>query len=440
MFKEIKSIFTPKGELAGIPFLVNYVILRLFATIINYIGLYLYFNDLMNIPAIKLLNLILLILTFGIVVVIIFNYKRRLLQITNNLVISIILAILLSVIFDVILFLIYFKPILMILELIIIPLILAVLPPKNCDKKDYWTTFLNRTKKVLKHPLTIFVIIMIIADIGLIKYSIIKNNKISKITPSEQMENLVINPLTSYSGKTKDEILKTRKEFVKTSIFNNENYEPNNKVFGNIADKKPWWGIDYILCTDKNIPVNSRGNGNSEESRYLNNPNLLVGVTMSKNYIKNKELKDFCEDKSLLFIPKSISYDKSNKLIIITYKSSKYFTAKINRHFIEFLLVGLNARDFGYEWIYITKSNNLRFLPYSLDKTMVNDKPQKFKDFIHLGNACQVDGGCNNSSPYQPEMAFSFKNIPADMTLSLWKNKPIYKNQPADIYVKMIFE
>ena len=71
---------------------------------------------------------------------------------------------------------------------------------------------------------------------------------------------------------------------------------------------------------------------------------------------------------------------------------------------------------------------------------MVNDKPQKLFDFIHLGNACQIEGGCNNVSPYQPALAFSIKNTPADMTISLWKNKPLFKNQPADMYLKMIFE
>ena len=90
--------------------------------------------------------------------------------------------------------------------------------------------------------------------------------------------------------------------------------------------------------------------------------------------------------------------------------------------------------------MYASNSHNLIFLPSSLDSTLFNEKPKKFLDFIHLGNACKVDGGCNNASPYQPEMAFYFRKFPADMTLSLWKNKPIYKNQPADIYLKMIFE
>ncbi|MBR2525099.1 hypothetical protein IKE67_01400, partial [bacterium] len=291
MLREIKNIFTPKGELAGIPFIINYIILRLISLILNYIGLYISFNKLTDIPAIKFLSILILISTLLLMLTIIFNYKRRLLQITENLVISIILAVLLSAVLDIITLFIYFKPILVPIEAIGIPLILAVLPPKNSDKKEYWTTFLNRLKNFFKNPITIFVIIMILADIGLLKISKYRNVQISKITPNEQMEKLVINPLSVYTGKTKDEILSIRKQFVKTSIFNTDNYEPSKNVFGQIADKKPWWGVDYISCSDPNLSVNVRKNGNSEESRFVNNPNVLVGVSMSVNFLKNKELK-----------------------------------------------------------------------------------------------------------------------------------------------------
>ena len=79
MHKEMLSIFSPKGEISGIPFFVNYIIIRLFATIINCIGLYISFNDLNTIPAFRILGFILFILNLFTIVVLIFNYKRRLL-------------------------------------------------------------------------------------------------------------------------------------------------------------------------------------------------------------------------------------------------------------------------------------------------------------------------------------------------------------------------
>lgn len=440
MFREILSIFTPKGEISGLPFILNCIIIRIAAAIVNYIGLYITFSKYNDIPVVKLLSILLLALTIFLLVILTFNYKRRILSITGNLVIAIIIATILTVVIDVVIVFLYFRPAMLLINLFLIPILLSIIPPKKCDKKDYWTTFFRRTKNFCKNPITIFVLIMLILDIALLKYSQYRNLKISKIMPTEQMEKLVINPLSVYSGKTKDEILNIRKNYVKTSIFSDEKYEPNESVFGQIADKKPWWGIDYMTCSEKNIQKNKIGQGNSEESRYINNPNLLVGVHMSKSYVKSKKIKDFCQDKALLFIPTSINYDKRNKLIIVEYNSSKSFMYRVNKRFIEFLLVGLNARDFGYNWVYVINSDNIRFLPPNVEFTMVNEKPKKFLDFIHLGNACQIEEGCNNASPYQPEMAFSFKSIPAEMTLSLWKNKPIFKNQPADIYLKMIFK
>ena len=440
MYKEILSIITPKGELTGIPFFVNNLILRIIATIFNYIGLYFSINNLLTIPAIMFLSILIVIATLCLVIIIIFNYKRRLLNITGNLAVSIILAIALTIGINLITTLVYPSLFLTFVEILIIPIILSIIPSRDCNKKEYWQTFFVRLKNFFKHPITIFVIAMLIADLSLIKISELRNLQISKIMPNNKMEELAINPLSSYTGKTKDEILKDRKQIVKQSLFNSDNYLPRDAVFGQIEDKKAWWGIDYIICSDKSINANQNSKGNSEESRYINNPNMLVGVQMSKSFIKTDELKDFCNDKSLIFIPNKISYDKKTNLIIINYKVTKNAIRKINNKYIEYLIEGINARDFGYNWVYANNYKNVFFMPQNLDSTTLNQKPQVFKDFIHLGTACKVDGGCNNASPYQQEMAFYLKELPADMTLSLWKNKPFTKHQPANIYLKMIFE
>ena len=441
MKKSVLDIFTPKGELSGPVFLLNYIILKLLGAIISYIGLYITFSDYREIPAVKVFTFFLFGLSLFLVTILAFNYKRRLLNITKKMAVSIIFAIIFTFGMEVIISFIFFNVYLFIIYILIIPLIIAILPPKDCIKADYWKNFGKNFLNFLKNPVTIFVIVMLFIDLGLVKLSEYKNVKISKLTPNDKFEKLVINPLSVFSGKTKEEILTLRKNFVSKSIFAGENYSPSEDVFGKIADKKPWWGIDYITCTDTEISTSKIQEGNSEESRFINNPNILVGVQLSKSYIKNPVNLDICNDKSLLFIPKSAYFDKSNKLIIVKYNPSKNILKKVNgAYFIKLLLVGLNARDFGYNWIYVSNSNNLMFLPEILNSKMVNEKPQKLKDHIHLGNACQIEGGCNNSSPYQPSLSFEIKNIPADMTISLWKNKPIYKNQPADFYMKIIFE
>ncbi len=441
MLKGFIDFFTPKGELRGPSFLLNYIILRLLGAIVSYIGLYITFNKYNQIPAVQFFTYLLLGLSLFLVITLAFNYKRRLLNITGNLTVSIILALIFTFGMEIVLTLIFFNVYIFLIYVLIIPLIVSVLPPKDSDKKEYAINFKNKTFNFFKNPITIFVIIMTIIDFGLVKLSVYKNVKISKLVPDKNFEELSVNPLTSFTGKTKDEILSLRTDFVKKSIFANDKYKPNEDVFGKIEDKKPWWGIDYITCTDNDIPTSKRKEGDSEESRFINNPNVLVGIQLNKSYIKNSANQKICNDKSLLFIPKSIYYDKSNKLIIVKYNPSKNILEKINgAYFIKLLLVGLNARDFGYNWIYVSNSNNLMFLPEILGKKMVNEKPQKLYDHIHLGNACQVEGGCNNSSPYQPSLSFEIKQLPANMTISLWKSKPIYKNQPADFYMKIIFE
>lgn len=441
MLNKFLDFLSPKGELRGPVFFINYIILRLLGVITSYIGLYIAFSQYREIPAVKLFTYLLFAISLTLITVLAFTYKRRLLNITGNLIVSIIFAIIFTFGLEIVITFIFVNLHVIVFYSIVLPVITAILPPKDCSKKDYWKNFGLNIIKFLKNPITIFVTIMIIIDFGLIKISEYKNNKISLITPDNTFQELTVNPPSPFSGKTKDEILSIRKNFVQQSIFADDKYMPSNDVFGKIEDKKPWWGIDYITCTDTNIPTSKIQEGNAEESRFINNPNILIGIQLSKSYIKNPANINICKDKSLLFIPKSAYYDKSNKLVIVKYNPSENILKKVNgAYYIKLLLVGLNARDFGYNWIYVSNSNNLSFLPEILGSKMVNEKPQKLFDYIHLGGACQVEGGCNNSSPYQPSLSFEVRKLPADMTISLWKNKPIYKNQPADFYVKMIFE
>lgn len=443
ILREIKSICSPKGELGGIPFIINYIILVLLSVIFNYLGFLLTIEaaEYRNIPAFQFLTVLFLLITISIMIFVIFNYKRRFLNITKNLPISIILGIIFGCAVEIIMAFFYFNPILFLVNKIALPIIVATIPSKDADKKEYWNTYFSRVKNFFKNPITIFVIVMTIIDVSLVQYSVFNNKRISQIVPDEKMEKLVINPLSAYSGKTKEDILNIRKEFVKTSIFASENYTPNEEVFGQIEDKKPWWGMDYMLCSDSSIPKSRIGTGLSEESRYVNNPNILVGVQMSMIYSNDKkQITDFCNDKSLLFIPTELNYDKKNKLIIAKYKSSENLLKSFNKKRVPFNFVGLNARDFGYNWVYVNNNENTFFLPYSLDEKTITKEPKQFKTFIHVGNACKVDGGCNNASPFQKELEFKFQKLPAQITLSLWKNRPLFKNQPADMYVKMIFE
>ena len=406
MLKGIVDFITPKGELKGPVFLLNYIIIRLIGAIVSYIGLLITFSEYKDIPAIKFLTYVLFFTSLLMITVLAFNYKRRILNITKNLPLSIVFSIIFTFILEIVIAIFFANIYIFLINILFLPLIVAILPPADCNKLQYWKDFGLKLINFFRKPIVIFVIFMSIVDFGLVKLSIYKNHVISLKVPNEKFEKLTINPLTSFTGKTKAEILKLRENYVKSSVFYDDKYKPSEDVFGKIADNKPWWGIDYITCTDKSIPINKIKEGNSEESRFINNPNILIGVQLSKSYIKNEHNSFLCDDKSLLFIPETAYYSQKDKMIIVKYNPSDNILKHINNmYYIKLLLIGLNARDFGYNWIYVSNSNNLSFLPETIDSVMVNQKPQKIFDHIHLGTACQIEEGCNNASPFQPALS-----------------------------------
>ena len=443
MIKALIDIFSPKGEITGSGFAVNYLILRMIYFILTFTSTYILFNANQDIPFFGILNIVFLILVLFIELIILFNFKKRLLNICGILWISILLAAVFTFVaeFAITLFFNQWFLIASSLHLIIIPIIVAILPPKGADLKEYWLNFKNKTIAILKYPVTICAIAFIIGLIVINQLSIVHNNKIVKLN-SENAEKLVINPLSNYTYKSVEEITNIRKKYVATSIFKNETYEPDISVFGQMQDKKAWWGIDHIICYDEKQDTNIRKEGLSEESRFINNPNMLLGVLVSQIFERTSDLKSLCEDKALQMIPTSITYDKKYRLITATYKATPNFMKQFGKKgHIKFLLTGLNARDFGYKYAYAINTANIAFNPaYSTKGNSLDYCIVKFEDHIALGKACEVDGGCNNTTPYQPALEFIIMKLPAELTISLWKHKPMYKNQPASMYYKIKFE
>lgn len=132
MKKFFVDLFSPKGKLNRIEFLVNYIILKVLFFITSIFGNYITFRFDGTIPAIRFLAFILLIVFICIETIIIFNYKKRLFSICNNLVLSITLALLFTLGTD-------FLPLalpdmlfgLAIINIVIIPLILSTIPARK---------------------------------------------------------------------------------------------------------------------------------------------------------------------------------------------------------------------------------------------------------------------------------------------------------------------
>lgn len=260
---------------------------------------------------------------------------------------------------------------------------------------------------------------------------------------SGDFEDLRINSMSDYDYMSKKEIYDIRKKYVSESLFAKPNYEPSEKVFGQIVDGKPWWG--NVRCGKLNYQgdYHERIEGDSIVSVQMNNPNVLVGLSMPYMPWDVPEYGDFCTAQYSRFIPDSLKYSKKDKLFIATYKLPREFLdyrsnidGKNHRFIIQ--LSGLNALDFGYNYVWAFKSNNIKFR--QLNEPTVKDEVQTFQDYIHLGGSCKYKDGCNNISPMQYPLMIKVTELPAEINLKLWKNNPSSNYSKADVYYKIIFE
>lgn len=267
------------------------------------------------------------------------------------------------------------------------------------------------------------------------------DNKMLNIRDYSNFQSVQVNPLSEYNYLTKKQIFDIRKNHVKNSLFSKEDYEPDTRVFGAIADSKPWWGT--VTCGKLNYKgdYHERIEGASKVSAQMNNPDALVGLSLPFLPWDLGYNKEFCTADYSKFLPISIQYSEENNLIIAKYKLTKNFLkfrARVNgrntRYPIQ--LSGLNALDFGYDYVYAYDTKNISMYDQNYN---VTDDLKIFRDYIHLGGSCKYKDGCNNISPMQNDLMFTVTALPAEINLKLWKKKPMNKYVKADMYYRIQF-
>ncbi len=238
------------------------------------------------------------------------------------------------------------------------------------------------------------------------------------------------------SYKSKEEIYELRKHYVSKSIFANPDYEPSDAVFGQIESNKPWNSMKQCIYRSTNL---SDIDGISEEGRYINNPELLVGVEYAF-------YGDYCEDRKseeLLYSrPLGITYDKEQKEIEVLFGGLPYCTYN-GKTWYNFK--GLNARDLGYKYAYIDKEKSTFDLKY-VEQVNASNSIVELQDYIHVGGSCKHPGGCNNGSPNQPPLNFYYPcangnaKVEKNQTIyiKLWKNRPNSQEDTPDITEKIV--
>jgi hypothetical protein len=260
-----------------------------------------------------------------------------------------------------------------------------------------------------------------------------------------QTISLEINYPVELDNKTKQEIYDLRKSYVSQygavllkkqyspyELLANPNllksqyrYTPSDAVFGQIADNKPWWGtlgLTYYGIGQKSIE------GPSEESRFLINPFLLVGLDDGQAYIVGDNA---AEARGIYPRPTGLAWNTDRSFAQVTYDVSTFWSQLKQYNYPDperhkFTLIAYNARDFGFNYLYVVPDSSSNIAGAAR-------APVSIRQLIHCGGSCGYPGGCNNMSPAQQELEIKVSGLPARVYLKLWKQEPSAVTQVADM-------
>ncbi|MGE0265904.1 MAG: hypothetical protein AB7V06_24765 [Candidatus Obscuribacterales bacterium] len=235
---------------------------------------------------------------------------------------------------------------------------------------------------------------------------------------------------TSLNYLSKYQILATRGHHVnRNTELLLRPYVPTDSVFGKIENNKPWWGVNgaFVFGSGQRSIE-----GPAEESRFLLNPFLLVGLSpwsaeiWDTAKLSEGELKE--ENFPYCWMPSLLRWYPERRVIQVLYdvsaynRSLEYWEPKIKDKspITVFGLVAYNARDFGYSYLSV---------PLKDCKNIVNHEDPghavEIHQFIHCGNSSGYPGGCNNMSPAQKEIDhLEFTALPATLRVDLFKQDP----------------
>jgi hypothetical protein len=240
-----------------------------------------------------------------------------------------------------------------------------------------------------------------------------------------------LQPPLELDFKTRAEVLQLREQAIYShpELLVRE-YKPYAPIFGRIVDGLPWWGVKgqfYYGSGERSIE------GPSEESRFILNPYLLVAAEFytywdparhPESEIRAANFRFYCAPHGLHWRPRSayaeVSYDAG-------------CVARIGGGFFD--LIAYNARDLNLAYLYISYPDS-QGISHPDAPVRAYANPQ----FIHQGGSCGYQGGCNNMSPYTPEIdAIRIDSLPAKVTIWLWKSDPGDPHRTPDMTFVLYF-
>ena len=242
-----------------------------------------------------------------------------------------------------------------------------------------------------------------------------------------------VNPPRELDFLDKNEVFRVRNEMIEAYpiLFQGDYQADTSSVFRQIESGKPWWGLKGLLCYG---PGELSIEGESDESRFIDNPFLLVSVEegFALPFMKEKGNCPLSYPE-----PMRISFDSDTMTFSVDYNASaheqaienlrKYTRTRMPKMMYKFH--GRNAIDFGVPYVYASEIRNLHFL----NGRNLENSVYRFRDFIHVGGSCGYPGGCNNGSPRQQETEFKIDGYPAYARFKLWREAPKSPEEPADL-------
>lgn len=237
-----------------------------------------------------------------------------------------------------------------------------------------------------------------------------------------------IQGMKEFDFLTREEILGQRRIAVQAyPEFFFPEYRPDTLVFGPMKSGKPWWGMLGISYYG---PGGQSLEGLSEESRFILNPYLLLGLSEIYAYQVDQEF----------FRPAEI-YPKLRRLVWghdrrwaqATYDVSDFFAGEEKYRYPpkdrrKVVLSVLNARDYGFRHFAFVgeESENVQQLQGS-------GEVHRLQAEIHRDSSCGFPGGCNNAGPVRKSYILEVGDLPARACFKLWQWKPKNEEAPADM-------
>ena len=235
-----------------------------------------------------------------------------------------------------------------------------------------------------------------------------------------------LNAPSDYNFKNADRIFAQRIKTVQKypALFGDE-YAPSPDVFGQLIDGKAWWGMKGINCYGSGAKSSE---GFAKDSHFINNPFLFVGIDTQPLVIPEYNCGNQYPK------PTSLLLNVDERSMVVKYSVSPYVRPFQKYNVTHtFALNLLNARDFGYDYAYVSASKNVHFLAES----NIAVAPVAIVDEIKVEGSCGQTGGCNGTGTPPEGQLFQIESFPASLTIKLWRNKPASVTTTPDLTYQM---